>query len=121
MGSAIYAVPTPINEPVRTYAPGTPERKEIKNELERQSSTIIDIPLVIGGKEIHRGLKGRVVMPHDHDHVLAEYSIAGENELKAAVNAAMDAKKHWYALPWEHRASIFLKAADLIAVRGVSA
>jgi len=115
MGNAIYAVPTPINEPVLTYAAGTRERREIKAELERQSSAVIDIPLVIGGKEVRTALKGRCVMPHDKSHVLAEYSIAGENELKAAVNAAMDAKTQWYALPWEHRASIFLKAADLLA------
>ena len=115
MGSAIYVVPTPINEPVLTYAPGTPERKEIKEELARQSSAVMDIPLVIGGDEIYSSAKGRCVMPHNHSHVLAEYSIAGADELKKAIDAAMAAKTEWYALPWEHRASIFLKAADLIA------
>lgn len=114
MGSAIYAVPTPINEPVLTYAAGTKERGEIKAELERQSSTVADIPLVIGGKEIRASCKGRVVSPHDKNHVIGEFSMASENELKAAVNAAMAAKTAWYSLPWEHRASIFLKAADLI-------
>ena len=114
MGNAIYAVPMPVNEPVRTYAPGTPERRDIKAELQWQSSTVAEIPLVIGGREIHAAVKNRCVMPHDHSHVLAEFSMAGEAELKAAVNAAMDAKTQWYGLPWEHRASIFLKAADLL-------
>jgi len=113
--SAIFEVPTPINEPVLTYAPGTPERKAIKEELQRQASSVVDIPLVIGGKEVHTETKGRVVMPHEHSHALAEYSVAGQEELKAAVNAAMEAKSRWYELPWEHRASIFLKAADMIA------
>jgi len=115
VSSAIFAVPTPVNEPVLTYAPGTPERKAVKAELERQFSMVMDIPLVIGGKEIRTSEKGRCVAPHDHGHLLAEYSIAGADELTAAVDAAMAAKAQWYALPWEHRASIFLKAAELIA------
>ena len=115
MSSAIYAVPIPVNESVLSYAPGTPERKEIKAELERQSSAVMDIPLIIGGKEIHTSAKSRCVMPHDHRHVLADFSMAGGAELKDAVNAAMAAKAQWYSLPWEHRASIFLKAADLVA------
>ena len=115
MSGAIFSVPTPINEPVLTYAPGTPERKEIKSELKCQASIKVDIPIVIGGKEIHTSTKGFCVMPHDHKHVLAEFSIAGEKELKDAVNAAIAVKDEWYSLSWEHRASIFLKAADMIA------
>ena len=115
MSGAIFSVPTPINEPVLTYAPGTPERKEIKAELKCQASIKVDIPVVIGGREIQTREKGICVMPHDHKHVLAEFSIAGEKELKDAVNAAMAVKDEWYALSWEHRASIFLKAADMIA------
>ncbi|MCL2421489.1 MAG: L-glutamate gamma-semialdehyde dehydrogenase [Defluviitaleaceae bacterium] len=115
MNNAIYNVPIPVNETVLTYAPGTPERAAIKAELEHQASTTVKIPLIIGGKEIHTDKKGTCVMPHDHNHVLAEFSIAGEAELKAAMDAAMAAKESWYALPWVHRASIFLKAADLLA------
>ena len=115
MSSAIFEVPVPINEPVLTYAPGTPERRAVKEELERQATTVAKIPLVISGQDIHTAVKGKIVMPHDHDHVLAEYSIAGEDELKAAIYAALDAKALWYSMPWEHRASIFLKAADIIA------
>ena len=115
MANAVFAVPVPFNEPVLTYAVGTKEREKIKTELKKQSGVVVDIPLIIGGKEIRTDVKGRAVMPHDKSHVLAEYSIAGEIELKAAVNAAINAKEKWYALPWEHRASIFLKAADLIS------
>jgi 1-pyrroline-5-carboxylate dehydrogenase len=115
MSGAIFSVPTPINETVLTYAPGTPERMEIKAELEKQASDVVDIPIIIGGKEIRTAQKGCCVKPHDHKHVLAEFSIAGEKELKDAANAAMAAKDEWYALSWEHRASIFLKAADMIA------
>ncbi|MCL2226533.1 MAG: L-glutamate gamma-semialdehyde dehydrogenase [Oscillospiraceae bacterium] len=115
MANAIFNVPAPINEPVLTYAPGTPERAEMKTQLDELSAAVITIPLIIGGKEIHTATKAQVVMPHDHGHVLANYSVAGEQELKAAVNAAVDAKKSWEMLPWEHRAAIFLKAAALLA------
>ena len=113
--SAIFTVPTPINETVLTYAPGTTERALVEAELKRQSAESIDIPLVIGGKEIHTKSKGANKMPHNHSHTLATYSIAGSEELKAAADAAINAKKAWNNLPWEHRASIFLKAADMIS------
>ena len=113
--NALYNVPTPVNEPVLTYGPGTPEREAVKAELWRQSATVMNIPLVIGGKEIYMANKGRCKMPHNHSHILAEYSIAGQEELKAAIDASLAAKADWAAMPWEHRAAIFLKAADLIA------
>ena len=115
MSGVYYTVPVPVNEPILTYAPGTPEREAVKAELERQRGRVADIPLVIGGKEIRTAEKGRCVMPHDHGHVLAEYALAGGEELKLAVKAALAVKDAWYALPWAHKASIFLKAADLIA------
>jgi 1-pyrroline-5-carboxylate dehydrogenase len=116
MRNSIFNVPPPVNEPVMSYAPGSPERAGIKAELARQvAAEPIKIPLVIGGKEIFDGPKGYVRMPHDHAHVLAEYTIAGSLELKAAIEAALEAKEKWYALPWAHRAAIFLKAADLVA------
>jgi len=108
-------VPQPINEPILSYAPGSGERAAITAELERQSNDVLDIPIIIGGKEIYTEKKGECRMPHDHSHVLARYSIAGPDELKAAADAAMAAKASWYAMPWEHRAAIFLKAADLLA------
>ncbi|MCL2405877.1 MAG: L-glutamate gamma-semialdehyde dehydrogenase [Defluviitaleaceae bacterium] len=115
MSNAIFTVPTPTNEPVLTYAPNTPEREAVLAELKRQAATVMDIPLVIGGKEIHTPKKGQCKMPHNHTHTLAEYSLAGPNELKAAIDASLAAKADWAAMPWEHRAAIFLKAADMIS------
>ena len=113
--NAQYNVPAPINEPELTYGPDTPERIKILAELKRQSQTVVDISLVISGKEIRTAKKGQCKMPHNHSHVLAEFSIAGPEELKTAIDAALAAKADWANLAWEHRASIFLKAADLIA------
>jgi len=115
MSSAIFTVPQPVNETILSYAKGTSERAALEAELARQASQILDIPIIIGGKEIRTNKRAKCCMPHDHGHILAEYSMAGPEELKAAANAAMKAKTAWYALPWEHRASIFLKAADLLA------
>ncbi|MCL1993265.1 MAG: L-glutamate gamma-semialdehyde dehydrogenase [Spirochaetes bacterium] len=116
MNNAIFKVPQPVNEPVLSYAPGSPERAAIKAELERQSKAApLKIPTVIGGKASFDGQKGYCRMPHDHAHVLAEYAIAGKEQLVAAVEAAEAAKPAWAALPWTQRAAIFLKAADLLA------
>ena len=115
MSNAHFAVPKAYNEPVKAYLPGSSERAALKKELDRQSELKVDIPIIIGGKEYRTDNKGKCVMPHDFNHVLAEYSIAGEAELKAAADAAMAAKEEWANMPWEHRASIFLKAADLLA------
>ncbi|MCL2324113.1 MAG: aldehyde dehydrogenase family protein, partial [Actinomycetia bacterium] len=115
MNNAIYNVPVPTNEPVLSYAPGTPERASIEQELERLSAAPPQkIPVVIGGQEIFEGAQGQCVMPHDHAHVLAEFTLAGPEELKQAVESSLAAKDAWAAMPWEHRASIFLKAADLL-------
>ena len=115
MSNAHFAVPKAYNEPVKAYLPGSSERAALKKELDRQSELKVDIPIIIGGKEYRTDNKGKCVMPHDFNHVLAEYSIAGEAELKAAADAAMAAKEEWANMPWEHRASIFLTAADLLA------
>jgi 1-pyrroline-5-carboxylate dehydrogenase len=116
MNNAIYNVPIPVNEPVLSYAPGSAERAAIKAELERMASAPpVKIPVVIDGVEIFEGPKGRCVMPHDHSHVLAEFTLAGPEQLAQAVDSAMAAKEAWLAMPWEHRAAIFLKAADLVA------
>ncbi|HKJ01592.1 MAG TPA: L-glutamate gamma-semialdehyde dehydrogenase [Longimicrobiales bacterium] len=108
-------VPPPRNEPVFSYAPGTPERAALKEKVTEMSATQIDIPLIIGGEEIRTGDTLDVVMPHDHGHVLAKAHKAGPDEVKKAVAAAMDAHHDWSATRWEDRASIFLKAADLLA------
>lgn len=115
MSHSLFKVPNPVNEPALSYAPGSKEREMLKKELERQSATVLNIPLVIDGKEVFSETKGKVVMPHDHSHILAEYSIAGEKEIKIAIESSLKAKEKWYAMPWEHRASIFLKAADLLS------
>lgn len=114
MSNGYFFVEQPKNEPVKRYAPGSAERASLKAELKRQAALKVDIPLVIGGREVRTGKTGRIAMPHDHAHLLAEYQIAGEAELKAAVKAALAAKAAWAGMPWEHRASIFLKAADLL-------
>lgn len=115
MNNAYYQVTIPQNEPVNAYAVGSTARESLKAELARQSQLQVEIPVIIGGKEYYTGNTKTVVMPHDHQHVLATFHMAGEKELKLAIQAAMDAKKAWEELPWEHRAAIFLKAADLLA------
>jgi 1-pyrroline-5-carboxylate dehydrogenase len=115
LNNAIVKIPTPVNEPIYSYAPGTPERAKLKAALAELSAKKIEIPLIIGGKEVRTGKLGKVVMPHDHQHVLAEYHMAGEAEIKLAIAAAMAAKQEWEALRWEERAAIFLKAAELLS------
>jgi len=115
MNNAVIEVPKPGNEPIYSYAPGTPERTKLKEALAELSTRKIEIPLIIGGKEVRTGKLGKVVMPHNHSHVLAEYHMAGEKEIEMAVQAAMAAKEEWEALRWEERAAIFLKAAELLA------
>jgi len=115
LNNAILKVPTPANEPINSYAPGTPERDLLKAAIADIAAKKIEIPLIIGGKEVRTGKMGKVVMPHDHQHILGEYHIAGEKEINMAIEAAMAAKADWAALRWEERAAIFLKAAELLA------
>jgi 1-pyrroline-5-carboxylate dehydrogenase len=105
----------PFNQPVLDYAPGSPERAKLKAALDDIAAKRIEIPLIIGGKEVRTGNLGQAVMPHDHQHVLADYHQAGEAEIAQAIEAAMAAKEEWATLRWEERAGIFLKAADLLA------
>jgi 1-pyrroline-5-carboxylate dehydrogenase len=115
LNNAILKVPTPANEPINSYAPGTPERDLLKAAIADIAAKKVEIPLIIGGKEVRTGKMGKVVMPHDHQHALGEYHIAGEKEINMAIEAAMAAKADWAALRWEERAAIFLKAAELLA------
>ena len=115
LNNAILKVPTPANEPINSYAPGTPERDLLKAAIADIAAKKVEIPLIIGGKEVRTGKLGKVIMPHDHQHVLGEYHIAGEKEINMAIEAAMAAKADWAALRWEERAAIFLKAAELLA------
>ncbi len=115
MSLGIFKVPHPVNEPVKGYTPGSPERASLSAKLREMASQKIEIPLIIGGKEIRTGKMAKAVMPHDHGHVLADVHLGGEAEVKLAIEAAAKAKAEWAALPWEARVSIFLKMADLLA------
>lgn len=112
---SIFRIPRPLNEPVRAYAPGDANRALIKNRLESMARERIEIPLLIGGREIRTGRKKAVVMPHAHREVVAEFHLAGPKEMRLAVEAAAKAKPAWEGMSWSERASIFLKAADLLA------
>ena len=117
MNNAILNFPVPANEPVKSYLAGSPERIALDAELERQWNTVVDIPIIIGGKEIRTGDTGKVVCPHDHQHVLATFHKVGEKEVKMAIEAAMEAHKVWSETPWTTRAAIVLKMAELLATK----
>jgi len=107
-------VPTPVNEPNKSYAPGTPERAELKAMLKKMAGERIEIPLVIGGKDVHTGTIGQSVMPHDHQHVLGDYHKATPELVEQAITASAEARREWSSWPWEDRAAVFLKAAELL-------
>ncbi len=113
--NSIPQVPLPKNEPVLGYAPGSPERAALKAGVKAMASEEIEIPLIIGGKEVRTGDTDVAVMPHDHGHVLARYHRAGEAEVRAAVKASLEAQREWANWPWEDRLAVFLRAADLLA------
>lgn len=115
MSNARFRMPAPRNEPVKPYAPDSPERRSLLSRLKAMSAETIDIPLVIGGKEIRTGKTGKSVCPHRHNHVLAHFHQGGAEHVEAAAKAAREAAAEWGAMPWEHRASVFLKAAELLA------
>jgi 1-pyrroline-5-carboxylate dehydrogenase len=108
-------VPTPINEPIKAYAPGSPERVELKARLDSMAKERIDIPVIIGGKEIRTGRTEQAVMPFNHKHVLADWHVATAADIQAAVRASADARRDWAAWPWEDRAAVILRAAELLA------
>ena len=113
--AGVRRVPQPVNEPNLTYAPGTPQRAELKARLTSMAAEKIEIPIVIGGKEIRTGRLEKSVMPHDHGHVLAEYHLAGAEHVQQAIAAAAVARREWAAWPWEDRAAVLLRAAELLA------
>ena len=115
MGNAKFNLPLPPNDPIRSYAPGSPERKAIKAKLAEMKSKQIEIPLIIGGKEVKTGNMGKCVLPHDHRTVIGTYHKAGEKEVRMAVEAALEARKTWAAMNWYDRVSIFLRVAELLA------
>lgn len=115
MSGGYFKIQMPENERVREYLPGSAERESLKKELERQAAQVVQVPMIINGKEVWTDKKTKAVMPHDHSHVLAEAASGGEKELKEAIAYALEARSAWAEMPPEHRFSIFLKAADLIA------
>lgn len=118
MQNAKAIVPKPINEPILSYAPGTPERAALKARIEELKSQQIEVPLIIGGKEIKTGNMGEMRVPHDHEHILGHYHMAGPKEVKMAIEAAMDAWQTWSKMPWESRAAIFKKMASILQRHG---
>ncbi|HEX3557059.1 MAG TPA: L-glutamate gamma-semialdehyde dehydrogenase [Thermoanaerobaculia bacterium] len=115
MSNAIFPLAAPVNEPVRSYAPGSPEKKSLKKRLDEMLAEQIEIPLLIGGKEVRTGDTAKAVCPHDHGHVLATYHQAGAAEVEAAAKAAKAAWREWSEAAWEDRAAVLLRAADLLA------
>lgn len=115
MANGIVPVPPPVNEPIHAYAPGSAEKASLKARMREMLAGQIEIPLIIGGKEVRTGRTASAVCPHDHGHVLATWHQAGPEEVAQAANAAREAWKSWSEMDWEARAAVFLKAADLLA------
>jgi 1-pyrroline-5-carboxylate dehydrogenase len=113
--AGVRQVPQPVNEPTKAYAPGSPERAELKARLKSMAAERIEIPLIIGGREIRTNRTEKSVMPHDHRQILAEYHVAGSEQIEQAIAAAAAARREWAAWPWEDRAAVLLRAAELLA------
>jgi 1-pyrroline-5-carboxylate dehydrogenase len=115
MLKGFFKVPTPINEPVLSYAPGSHERHLLQQALQNMRAEEVDVPMHIGGKEIRTNNKKKIRPPHDHKHLLGYFHQGDKSHVEQAIEAALSAKEKWENLPWEERAAIFLKAADLLA------
>ncbi|SDB54086.1 delta-1-pyrroline-5-carboxylate dehydrogenase [Flavobacteriaceae bacterium MAR_2010_188] len=115
MGKGFFKVPIAVNEPVKSYAPGSEERKEVAKTYKEMYKDKIEIPMYINGKDVATGNTKTISPPHDHKHVVGSYHLASESDVEKAISTALDAKDKWADLPWEQRAGIFLKAAELIA------
>jgi 1-pyrroline-5-carboxylate dehydrogenase len=115
MANAKYSVPLPPNEPIKSYASGTPEREILKTKLKELKSQPIEIPLIIGGAEVKTGRVVPCILPHDHQTVVGTYHQAGEKEVHLAIRAALEARGRWAAMDWHDRIAVFLRAADLLS------
>ncbi|WP_353779851.1 L-glutamate gamma-semialdehyde dehydrogenase [Winogradskyella sp. 3972H.M.0a.05] len=115
MGKGFFNVPVAVNEPVKGYAPGSPEREAVLAEYKKQFNSNTEVPLHINGKDIKSGNTRTMSPPHDHQHIVGEYHLAEKSHIEDAIASALEARKSWSQMPWEQRAGIFLKAAELIA------
>ncbi len=115
MGKGFFKVPEAINEPIKSYAPGTPERKAVLEAYKKMYNSSIDVPFYINGKDVTTGNTKPMSPPHDHKHIVGHYHLAEKTHVEQAITTALEARKSWSQLPWEQRAGIFLKAAELIA------
>src|SRR2546422_3205877 len=115
--NTIPKIPTPVNEPILSYVPGSAERADLKRALKEMSGQPVEIPIVIGGREIRTGRTASVAMPHCHQHILATVHQAGPAEIEAAIAAAREAWRDWSAWPLQRRAAVVLKAAGPPATR----
>lgn len=115
MNNAIYKFQKPTSEPIYSYSPYSEETTKIKAAINKMSSEVVDIPIIIGGKELRTGVTANIAMPHNHAHSLGRYHIASEYEINMAIDAALQARKRWAEMPWVERASVMMKAAELIS------
>jgi len=115
MGKGFFEVPIAVNEPVKSYAPGSPERQEVLETYKKMYNSTVEVPLYINGKDVATGDTGTMAPPHDHKHVLGTYHRATKQHVEDAIATALEARKSWATTPWEQRAAIFLRAAELIA------
>lgn len=115
MGKGFFHVPTAINEPVKSYAPGSPERASVSAQYKEYFNGNTDVPMYIGSEEIRTGNTRNMTPPHDHQHVVGQYHLAEKSHAESAISTALEARKEWSQMPWEQRAAIFLRAAELVA------
>ena len=115
MSTGFFKVPTPINEPVKSYSPGSSERKEVLDTYKKMIKENIEIPMYINGKDVKSDKTTAISPPHDHKNIVANYHLANESHVSQAISTALDAKESWENMSWENRAAIFLRAAELIA------
>jgi 1-pyrroline-5-carboxylate dehydrogenase len=115
MGKGFFKVPIAVNEPIKSYAPGSPEREAVLKAYREMFNGMLDVPMYINGKDITTGNTRTMSPPHDHKHIVGQYHLAEKSHIEDAISTALKARKAWSQLPWEQRAGIFLKAAELIA------
>ncbi len=115
MSKGFFHVPKAVNEPVKSYAPNSPEKAAVLAAYKKMWNESIDVPMYIGSEQVRTGNTQNMSAPHDHQHIVGTYHVAEKKHIDAAIEAALEARKTWSQMPWEHRAAIFLKAAELIA------